>query len=91
MARLPGVLEIADVSDEREEYEKSIDGYLLEHFLYHRSIGWRSRTEEANLTKLLRKHKCEQYLAEWDQAACQNLLDCGNNFIAVLFSIVSMP
>ena len=30
-------------------------------------------------------------MAERNQAACQNLLDCGNNFIAVLFSIVSIP
>ena len=35
LTRLPDVPEIVDVPNEQEEYEKSIDGYLLEHFLHH--------------------------------------------------------
>ena len=30
-------------------------------------------------------------MAKRNQAVYQNLLDCGNNFIAVLFPTVSMP
>ena len=88
---LSGILEIADVPDEREEHEKFSDRYLLEHFLHHWRVGRRRRTEEANLTKVVRKHKCEQDLAKRNWAACQHSFDCGTNFIAVLFPLINIP
>ena len=56
---LPGVPEIIDVPDKQEEHEKFSDGYLLERFCHHWRVGHRHWTEEANLTKVVRKHNCE--------------------------------
>jgi len=49
------VFRIADVPDEQEEYEKSIDGYLLEYFRHYWRVDCRCRTVEANFTKVVRK------------------------------------
>ena len=87
---LPSVPEIVDVPDEWEEHEKFSDGYL-EYFRHHRRVGRRRWTEEANLTKVMRKHECEQDLAKQNQAACQHIFDCGTTFIAVLFPLINIP
>ena len=61
---MPSVPEIADVPNEREEHEKFSDEYLLEQFYHHQRVGRRRRTEEANLTKVIRIHECERDLVE---------------------------
>ena len=83
METLPGVPVIADVPDEREEYEKSMARYIWEDKLHHQRIGQRYQIKEVNLIELLKKQKCERILAERIQTICQDLVDSGNIFLAV--------